>query len=515
MVGCKKGPTTWDVDALMPLINTRISLQQAIPDSLIDIQPGGEMNLIYKGELINFKLDSILSLPDTTTTDEFILPFDSITMQPGQVFFSDSNFSRYEIGNTKLTQINIESGNILLSLSSTLNEVIIMEYSFPTITKNGVPLFIKEKIAAGTIANPSTLNKTINLDEYTISLTGINNNNFNVIATSYKVYIDPNGSPVKVVKNDRFLISNTMSNIKPNYVRGSFGTEIKNEIATNTVDAFNHITDGILNLDEVTLDFSIQNEVGVDLSLRVKQITGFSTVNKTSIQLQNSTIQNSINLNRAKENNGIFSSPKPSQYHLELNNTNSNVTEFISNLPQEVGYDFELILNPLGNVSNSNDFLYNNTGIEINLDAIIPLKFNADNLTLVDTTDFSTDSTSQGEIKKITGGNIILNGSNWYPFDLKAQFYMVNEANQIIDSIFSEPQILQGAIPSFGIVDQPIFSQLKAPISPSKIDHIYQTKSIISKITINSTVSDTISILDYYFVDVNIVGDFNYLISIP
>jgi len=49
MVGCKKGPTTWDVDALMPLINTRMSLQQAIPDSLIDIQPGGEMNLIYKG----------------------------------------------------------------------------------------------------------------------------------------------------------------------------------------------------------------------------------------------------------------------------------------------------------------------------------------------------------------------------------------------------------------------------------------------------------------------------------
>ena len=515
LVSCKKGPTTWDIDTLVPLMHTKMDLQQAVPDSLISVNPNGGLNLIYKGELINFKLDSILELPDTTTKDEFILPFDSITLQPGQVFFSDSNFSRYEIGNTKLTQINIGTGNIILELSSTLNEAIVMEYSFPTITKNGVPLFIKERILAGSPNAPSTITKTINLNDYVISLTGLNNDNFNIISTDYKAYIDPNGNPVKVVKDDNFTISNTLSSIKPSYVRGSFGTEIKNESSINQIEAFNHITEGVLNLDEATLDFNIQNQVGVDLSLNVKHITGTSLINNTFVELKSPTIESAININRAKESNGIFSNPKPSQYYFELNKGNSNVSEFISNLPQEVYYDFELTLNPLGNVSSSNDFLYNQTGLAVNLDAKIPLKLHASNLTIIDTTSFSVDSSSQEDAKKIIGGYINMYASNWYPFDLKTQFYMLNDKEQIIDSIFQNSQVLYGAKPLFGVVDQPTESQIQAPITDQKIDHIYQTKSIISKISINSTVSDTVFILDYYSLDVRLVGDFKYLISLP
>jgi hypothetical protein len=516
VISCKREPVSWDVDTLFPILKTQMSIQQAIPDSLIEIKNTNELHLVYRGSLIDFKLDSALTIPDTTTTDEFSLPFDSITLQPGQVFFTDSNFARYEIGDYKLSQIEIETGQIILELSSALNEASIIEYSFPTITKAGIPLFIKEKIPAGSVANPSSFIKSIDLSGYTIALTGINNDNYNIIATFYKAYVDPAGSAVKLIKSDYFSISTTMFQIQPSYIRGSFGTELKNETAINDpIDAFKNIGGGSIDLDEVSLIFQIQNEVGADISLSVNQLKGKNTFNNTEVELISPMSTKTINLNRATEDNGVFSNPIATSYNLIVNKSNSNVTEFVSNLPNQMSYDFDIKFNPIGNVSNNNDFLYINTGVSVNLDAEIPLNFRASNLIIIDTSDFTIDSTSQEDASRIKDGFINLYAQNWYPFDLTAQFYLLNEDNQIIDSVFSSSQTLKGAIPKFGIVDAPFSSTLQSPINEAKVDRLYQTKSIITQIRINSTTTDTIQILDYYNIDLKLVGDFKYLISIP
>jgi len=514
-LGCRKEPVSWDVDAFFPILTTKMSLQQAVPDSLIAIGPNQELNLIYKGTLIKFELDSLLSMPDTTIVDQFLWPVGSITLQPGQVFLSDTNYTRYNLGNAKLTQLNIASGSLKLTLTSTLQEASVMEYSLPTTTLNGIPFFIKENIPAGSASNPAVITKTYDISGYNISLTGIHDNDFNLIANSYRAYIDHAGSPVVINAGDRFTASNTMTGVTPNYARGSFGTELTNQTSSGEpIDAFKNISSGLIALESVTMQFELKNEIGVDISLNINDLTAISTANNVRVSLQSPLSNGDINLNRATESNGANSTPVSTSYRQDLNPNNSNVTEFVSTLPNQIRYDFDIHLNPLGNVSNSNDFIYDNTGLSINLDAEIPLKFNANNLILLDTSDFSIDSTSQKEALKIIGGSVNLHALNWYPFDLIAQFYLVDENNNIIDSIFDAPQTLSGATPIFGVVDDPIHSFFKAPVNESKITHLYETKNIITRINITSTDTGKIQIYEQYFIDLKIVGDFQYLISV-
>lgn len=513
--GCRKEPISWDVDTLFPIMHTKMTLQQAIPDSMISTGIHQDLNLIYNGTLIDFRLDSVVSMPDTTIKDEFFLPIGSLTLQPGQNFLSDTNYTRYDLGGAQLTQLNIQSGTIELRLSSSLNEASVLEYALPTATKNGIPFFVKENIPAGTSNNPTVIVRTYDISDYNISLTGINNNDYNIISNAYRAYIDSTGSPVVVNQGDKFVAQTTMTGITPNYARGYFGVHHLTEAANDQViDAFQNISSGTMDLDAVSMVFKIKNDIGVDLKVNINELTGTNSNNNTTITL-NSPLSNSpINLNRASEDNGAYSNILPTTYQTNLDPTNSNITEFVSNLPDQLKYDFDIVLNPLGNVSNSNDFIYHNTGMEIALDAEIPFKFSASNLVIVDTSDFDIDSTSQDEVQKIQNGFINVYADNWYPFHLTAQFYLLDQNAVIIDSIFETPQIIQAGTPVFGVVDHPMSSTIQAPVSPSKIDHLYETTHIFTKVKVNSPDTGKTQIYSNYNLDIRVVGDFKYLISI-
>ena len=512
---CKREAISWDVDALMPILKTKMTVQQAIPDSMISVGTNNDLNLIYKGTLIDFKLDSVLSMPDTTTTDIFAWPIGSITLQPGQVFLSDTNFTRFDMGGAKLTHLFIQSGSIDITLTSSLQAPSVMEYSLPTAFKNGVPFFVKESIPAGSTSAPAVITKSYDLSGYDISLTGINNNNYNVLANAHRAYIDYSSAPVVINAGDQFVANNTFSAVSPSYARGSFGSEYIHETATGqALDAFNNIAGGTINLEEVSMVFEINNEVGMDATIKVNDLTGSNTHNNSSVSLQSPLSIGEINLNRATEINGAQSGVNPSVYIQNIDNSNSNIADFVSNLPNEMSYDFDIQLNPMGNVSNTNDFIYNNTGISIDLDAEIPLNFNAHNLILVDTSDFEIEGTSQDDVSKIISGYINIHANNWYPFAFEAQFYLLDSNQIVIDSVFNATQPIQGGLPVFGMVDIPVYSFLQSPVNEIKIEHLYQTKSIITKIKINSSTTGTAQIFEHYFIDLSIVGDFKYLISI-
>lgn len=56
----------WDADFLTPLVSTRITLNQLIPDSLIETDANGNCYFVYESVLGNIYLDSLLKIPDTT-----------------------------------------------------------------------------------------------------------------------------------------------------------------------------------------------------------------------------------------------------------------------------------------------------------------------------------------------------------------------------------------------------------------------------------------------------------------
>lgn len=109
--------------------------------------------------------------------------------------------------------------------------------------------------------------------------------------------------------------------------------------------------------------------------------------------VQHSTILSLIN--RAIDPNGWPGPVTYSPTQLSLNDNNSNVSAFISNLPDKITTAATLYTNPQGNVTNYNDFIYYKDGIKLDLDFEMPLNFMADNLSLCHTCGKFTPSTDK------------------------------------------------------------------------------------------------------------------------
>src|SRR3954465_242685 len=84
--GCRK-PTTanWDVDVAIPLVNSSLSIKNFIGDSIFIADNTGLLNFRVTREITSIKIDSLLSLPDTSISKTFTLPIiQQSTVVPGQ-----------------------------------------------------------------------------------------------------------------------------------------------------------------------------------------------------------------------------------------------------------------------------------------------------------------------------------------------------------------------------------------------------------------------------------------------
>ena len=88
----------WDVDLLAPLIKTTLTLNDLLPDSIIQTNPDTSLKLVYQTDLFDVDMDSIFKIPDTTVTDVYTFGFSSIAA-PGSSFYSQSNEFKLNVKN--------------------------------------------------------------------------------------------------------------------------------------------------------------------------------------------------------------------------------------------------------------------------------------------------------------------------------------------------------------------------------------------------------------------------------
>lgn len=511
-LACNKQPA-WDVDALVPLVKSKLYLQDLLEDSLKTAGPEGDLRIVYESELFSLKVDSLFRIPDTTTEEIFTIPIGNIQLAPGQVFVNDTTTSSYDIQDIQLRQAIVRSGEIQVELASSIAEQTFFTYALPYATLNGVPFSVTEVIPAGSIMNPSTLTKTYDLSGYVLDLRGPDFNSFNSLTTVIRAQIDPNGNVVTVSAGDFVRSTNTFSEIVPEYARGYFGNRTESERASDSLGLFNNIKSGQLNLSAARLDLQVVNEAGVDIRLKINELTAKSE--NDSVSLNSSLTNGFINLSRAREGGSANPPVIPYTYSTSLNEVNSNLPDFLSALPDEVTYDIDLFLNPFGNASNSNDFIYYNTGLELKANLRVPLRFSATNLLLVDTLALEIDQDGKADVAPIQGGNLLVYTNNYYPLDVYIQGYLADSNFVILDSLFAEPQFMPGAYPDAdGRVRTASSGMLTSPLTPLRIDNLYASELLIFSVRM-STVNqpDELTFYEDYFVSFSVVGDFTYRIE--
>lgn len=512
-VSCRKEPRnpSWDVDVLAPLVKSKLTINNIIADSLLQENPDNSLDIVYKYTLSSFNMDSLFSIPDTTIHNIYPMPI-TYSVSPGGTIISPiSNPIYYALGDAQLTNVTLRGGKMLLSIKSQIKGLVDFTYKMPKVTDAFGNIFdTTVTIPAATSAVDGIYSGEFDLSGYRIDLTGATGTSVNTMITSYSAILGPdNPTGVTIAPPEKVDISNSFTDIVPQYAKGYFGNSVSNVGPdTSEFSMFNHIVDGTLDLEDIDIRLSIQNSIGADARVTISNISSINTSKSNSISLSHAIIGSPLNINRSTDNGGTVA---PSTYSVSLTPSNSNIKQFMENLPNRLSYQLDLEVNPLGNVSGGNDFIYYDKLMKTEMNMTIPLSLVANDLTMVDTLDIAMSSITDN----VNSGFIFLHADNGFPYTAEAQLYLMDANLNIVDSIISLPNAIEApALDANYIAVGKELSILAFNLNSERLDHMRASGKILLKVKFNTAGKPAyVKLYSFYEMDVKLVGDFNYTVG--
>ncbi|MEM6967510.1 MAG: hypothetical protein AAF573_22290, partial [Bacteroidota bacterium] len=169
---------------------------------------------------------------------------------------------------------------------------------------------------------------------------------------------------------------------------------------------------------------------------------------------------------------------------VEINNSNSNLAEVISNIPREIQFSMQAISNPENDPSVKGFVKYDNR-FDIDLEIEIPVHFKAEHFVLETVTELDTDifeNIQDAEFKLIT--------ENGLPIDAGVQVYFLDANDVVLDSLFQEvggALIPSAKVDATGKVSSKTTGEHIAAVSESRIRNFDNATQIAIRSTLSTT----------------------------
>tara|TARA_B110000208_G_scaffold26388_1_gene34350 strand:+ start:4400 stop:5980 length:1581 start_codon:yes stop_codon:yes gene_type:complete len=510
LFNCKrKEDTSWDIDVLSPVVKTTLTIDDLVEDSILSINSDNTVDLDYKFSFSPINEKFFLKIPDTIIKTVYGFPFLSpVTLSPGFQFVNDPAENEFDLGDAKINYMEVSTGELNYRIESEIAEVTFYTYTILKTDDGSGNTFTQTiSVPAGSRTSPAVVSGTFKFDGYSFDLTGASGNKFNTFESIVLVNIDNAGNPVSVSNLDSIRIQNKLVSLKPAYVRGYLGqTSFTDGPTANNFTIFDQIISGTLDLDSVNIYTELKNYVGAEVQVKMKQVISTNTATGNNVPLTHSSIGNTINLNRAIDNGNSIT---PSICKIDYTKANSNIDLVIENLADIMTTHVEASLNPLGNISSGNDFLYFDKVIDADFHINLPLKFIANDLRLRQEIELNIDENSNPVHEAL----ISIYAENGFPFDADVQLYLLDLSNNIIDSIQISGFIASAITDIDNKVVSPINSVLKYAISAKKMNIINENSRIILDIIFNTNSTTHTTIYKDYYMKLKLVTDMNLEIN--
>lgn len=477
LVSCKK-ETSWDVDLAIPLAKSHLNISNFFGDTIFKADPSGLLHIAFSKDLINYTMDSLVKLPDTKDTLDYLIPFTTV-LTPGVQIYSNASSNDKEVtfdlsNGVELNKAIIKSGSLKIEYKNSYSQPLKFNYIINSATLWGSKLSITQVVPGN-----SSLIKTYSLNGYDINLTGISGNKVNTLVQTYTISTDASGVADVLQAGQGLIVNPSFIDIIPEYIQGYFGQQDlsfgPDSVSFGFLDNFSPSN---LVLTQSSINFRIINEFGIEMSSSINSLRSIKTSPQNIVTLNSGNLLQSININRASKTNNASNPVFPWFKQININSSNSNLNPFLQNMPNYLGYSVKAIINPLGNISGANDFAYYGRGLKVIADVDIPLALSADYFSLVS---FSkVDLTQLKELNALNTCEINLQARNNYPFKAQIQGYMLNEQNQIIDSLFISGQnnIEPGITDINNNVLNYVDTKLVAVFNKMKIENLTKCKQI-------------------------------------
>jgi hypothetical protein len=513
--GCRKEDRTasWDVDVLAPLVTTRFTISDILPDSLQYVDGQGAITLVYSEELFAVDIDTVLAIPDTLFIYPYAFPLpgnDSFDLPAGFPVISENNLIRFDLPEIALRQLDLRSGVLDLRMKNMMTSRVLGSFSLPGATfPDGTSTF-EASVGPGTPAAPAFGVTQKDLSGSSFDLRGPNYNDVNTLTSSVSAMLDPDGNGASVTNRDSVIIEVEYAGLVPQYALGYFGRQqVDVGPESNAVDLFSGIISGNLDLDRVRLQLRVENGVGVDMQVRIQELRSVNTRTGASVDLQHAIMQGPINLDRALDlGNGFQSSVNVKV----LDNDNSNIDAFIENLPDELQFAMDVDLNPLGDVSNGNDFLYYDSSLRALLELEVPLNVIATDLVLESIVDAELPGSPNG--REVRYGELKLFATNGFPFSASVLLDLLDPEDNVLSSVTVQGTVASGIVGSTGLVQSAVNSELHATVDATQVEQLYDGARIRLRVVMNTAdQSQHVRLLDSYALDMQITAKVNYMIN--
>lgn len=430
---------------------------------------------------------------------------------PQQNLIDNDNPTTYDLsGGAELNQFRMKSGTLTITVSSSIQQKSHFEYLLPSVTNaSGSSISIIQDLPPAPSGGTSGFTQSFDLAGYTFDLTGVNGTEHNTFYSHLIASIDSTGELVTISKADSIFIDYELSNIVPDYITGYVGQQIVNVgPSTTEFSAFRSIQGGTLALEDVDVNLSIKNGIGVEGRINFYNLTSINSLTGSQVMLTWDKLNQPLSIPPATDNPLI-----PSVTSFELNNSNSNINSLVSNLPDQLQYTLDIFLNPYGNSSNYHDFAYDSSELEATLDVNVPLAFIATDLILIDTLEFSLGNSEPGDAT-IKDGTFNLIAYNGFPISAAQQLFFYDAEFNLIDSLFNSVQtVAAGMLDNQCMVSGKTKTVLTITIDEAKMQRIRSAAKAIVISKFNTAVHPDctfLKIFDDYSMDISLTGLFTF-----
>lgn len=505
VLSCRKSNPSWDVDMLTPLVRSTLTINNLLPDSIIHVNADNSLDIIYSTSLSSFSTQNIFTLPNYAFDTLYKAPVVLALLGGSAVTNTSIQNVGAMSGSVELSRGIMRSGYMSISVISSLKGKLGFTFNVPSLSgASGGTFQTIVTIPAATASSTGNFSGVFDLSGYQVDFTGPNGTLVNTLLVDYALTIDASEDTVHIAVGDSVLLSYSFIDLIPAYAKGYFGDTITTASDSSGFALFKHLTTGTVDFENIDVSLSIENGVGADARITMNQLVSSNSKSGNKVQLAHSIMGSPVNITRSLDNNGTV---VPSIYNIALTNTNSNIKQFVENLPDSLKFKLKYEINPMGNVSGSNDFGYHDKLMDTKLNMRIPLSVIANDLTLADTLDLNLSA----DADNINEGTLYLQADNGFPFTAQAQLYLMDNILQTTDSLINEPNtILAPPLNANFICNGTARTTLAIPITSDKLSNLRSAKKILIKVKFNTSAQPNyVKIYSTYKMDVKVVGDLN------
>jgi hypothetical protein len=491
---CKKEEaTTWESNWVAPLAYGRLTLSDLTADNGYT-DNAGIYHLYFEKIISGFGTSDLTQIPDTNISQKFVVPLSGGPFQiPGNtaIITQNQNYS-VETNGTGLRMVKVKSGQIIVHVKSYVNAYLHPSFTLYNVSEvYGNNTDIDFALTPGSASAPTEGYYTVDMSNKYVVLSGTSGFDYNKLSTHLEIKTEQNTTADQntIYGQDSVRFELLMSDLVIDYAKGYFGNDTYSFNETFNLAESANMPTGLLELDQASLGFHVTHKMGFDGKLKIDNVMGLNTYMNTGVQLTGGNLYNPFFITRSIDNGGTAS---VSNYDINLNEGNSNITSFMGSLPYSVLFTGSLQLNPFGNVSDGNDFFYSDQLTEAKLVVDVPLRLAASDLTLRDTLNLEV-TTDAVRVSSLT-----LDIQNAFPMEWKLNVTTMGGA--VVATDLNVPS--GNSIDALALATS---STLVIPISEAQWNTIKSEGKLIMQVISNTpSFPQLVNLYNSYFIDIRV-----------